>query len=69
LNAYRLECSETGERGLLNVFYSEPELKQIIAENFGSLSGLQSLHVTADNPQGGVVVRNADLVIWGTRAS
>jgi len=67
-NAYRLACSETGEQGLLNVFYSEAELHQLLVANLGELSGLQSLHVTADNPQSGIVVRNADLVIWGTRA-
>jgi SAM-dependent methyltransferase len=68
-NAFRLECAETGERGLLNVFYTESELADLLRENLGGLLQMQTLHVTADNPQSGVIVRNADIVMWGTRPS
>lgn len=62
---FRLECRETGEYGLLNVFYSADELSALIRTNFGELSHSQRLFVTYDNPQGGIVVRNADVVVWG----
>ena len=65
---FRLECRETGEQGLLNVFYSADELFDIIREHFGELREPQRLFVTYDNPQGGIVIRNADVVIWGRLA-
>lgn len=65
---FRLTCRETGEYGLLNVFYSADELSALIREHFGELSGLQRLYVCCDNPQGGIVVRNSDLVVWGRTA-
>jgi SAM-dependent methyltransferase len=66
--AFRLECRETGEYGLLNVFYSVDELCALIQAHVGELHGAQRLRVTFDNPQGGVVVRNADVIIWGRTA-
>jgi SAM-dependent methyltransferase len=62
---FRLNRQETGECGLLNVFYAVDELSALIREHFGELQGLQRLHVAYDNPQGGIVVRNSDVVIWG----
>jgi SAM-dependent methyltransferase len=66
---FRLECRETGEYGLLNVFYTADELWQLIASHLGELRAAQRLYATFDNPQNGVVVRNADLVIWGRTAT
>jgi SAM-dependent methyltransferase len=66
---YRLDCRETGEHGLLNVFYGVGELFELIREHFGELRESQPLFVTYDNPQGGTVVRNADVVIWGRLAN
>lgn len=66
---YRLDCRETGEYGLLNVFYSAGELIDLIREHFGELREPQRLFVTYDNPQGGIVVRNADVIIWGRLAN
>ncbi|MFZ1906447.1 MAG: class I SAM-dependent methyltransferase [Steroidobacteraceae bacterium] len=63
--AFRLECHETGEYGLLSVFYTADELWDLIVSNLGPLHPVQRLHATFDNPQGGVVVRNADVVFWG----
>jgi SAM-dependent methyltransferase len=63
--AFRLTCAETGEQGLLNVFYSAHELSALIHEHFSQLRSPQQLSVTYDNPQGGLVIRNADVVIWG----
>jgi SAM-dependent methyltransferase len=62
---YRLDCHETGEYGLLNVFYSADELSELVCTHFGELRQAQRLFVTYDNPQNGIVVRNADVVIWG----
>jgi SAM-dependent methyltransferase len=65
---FRLECRETGEYGLLNVFYSADELCALIRENFGELRQMQRLLLTYDNPQGGLVIRNAEVVVWGRLA-
>jgi SAM-dependent methyltransferase len=62
---YRLNCRETGEYGLLNVFYDGDELCELVREHFGELQGMHRLFATCDNPQAGIVVRNADVVIWG----
>lgn len=64
-NGFRLECRETGEYGLLNVFYDADDLSNLVRENFGELQGSQQLFATCDNPQSGIVVRNADVIIWG----
>jgi SAM-dependent methyltransferase len=66
--AFRLDCDETNELGLLNVFYSPEELRDLIREYFGMLREPQVLHITADVPMGKVVVRDADVVIWGKAA-
>jgi SAM-dependent methyltransferase len=62
---FRLDCRETGEYGLLNVFYTADELSGLILEHFGELRRRQLLFLTYDNPQGGIVIRNADVVVWG----
>jgi SAM-dependent methyltransferase len=62
---YRLDCRETGEYGLLNVFYDADELSALVREHFGELRDSHRLFATCDNPQAGIVVRNADVVIWG----
>jgi SAM-dependent methyltransferase len=63
--AFRLQCRETGEYGLLNVFYDADELWSLIETHLAPLSQPQRLRVSYDNPQGGLVIRNADIVIWG----
>ncbi len=66
-NGYQLTCSETGERGLLNVFYSADELSDLLATHGNRLDGIQRLSVRYDNPQGGMIIGNSDVVIWGRR--
>ena len=66
---FRLECRETGEYGLLNVFYGVDELTELIQAHFGNLEQRQQLRSTFDNPQNGVVVRNEEVVIWGRTAA
>jgi SAM-dependent methyltransferase len=66
---FRLQCHETGEYGLLNVFYGAEELWELIVSRVGELRPAQRLCATFDNPQNGVVVRNADIIIWGRTAA
>jgi len=63
--AFRLQCRETGEYGLLNVFYTADELWQLLVVHLGELRPVQRLRAMFDNPQNGVVVHNADIVFWG----
>jgi len=67
--AFRIDYHETGEFGLLNVFYGADELAELIRRHVGELRAAQRLTATFDNPQGGIVVRNADVVIWGRTAA
>jgi SAM-dependent methyltransferase len=69
LSGFRLECRETGEFGLLNVFYAADEVSELIRTHFGELQQTQRLSVIYDNPEGGIVVRNAEVVIWGRAAA
>jgi SAM-dependent methyltransferase len=62
---FRLDCHVTGEYGLLNVFYSADELTELVRTHVSELHNAQRLFVTYDNPQNGIIVRNADVVIWG----
>lgn len=64
----RLECRETGEYGLLNVFYSSEELLELISLNFGTLEHLHQLYVKYDNLQSEIVGRNSDVIILGRRS-
>jgi SAM-dependent methyltransferase len=62
---FRLNCHTTGEYGLLNVFYSADELTELVRTHVSELHHAQRLFVTYDVPQNGIIVRNADVVIWG----
>ncbi len=66
-NGFVLECTETGEKGLLNVFYEEDELIEMIEATIGELHDRRILKVHYENPEGGVVIGNDDVVIWGRR--
>jgi len=67
--AFRLDYRETGEYGTLNVFYPADELRALIATHFGELHAAQQLRASFDNPQGGIVVHNADVIVWGRSAA
>lgn len=66
-NGFILECTETGEKGLLNVFYRADELTDMLAASMGDLHNRQLLKVRYENPQCGIVVTNDEIVIWGRR--
>jgi SAM-dependent methyltransferase len=65
-NGFRLTTEVTGERGVLNVFYHEYELVDMLREHFGAEPAqLKILHVDYQNVQNDVVVSNSDVIIWG----
>lgn len=66
-NGFVLECKETGEEGLLNVFYSTDELVHLCDAIIGELHDRQILKVHYENPQSGLIIGNDDVVIWGRR--
>ena len=67
-DGFVLECSETGELGLLNVFYDVDELLATVEAALGPLRHRQVLRTRYDNAQSGVVISNDDVVIWGRRS-
>lgn len=66
-NGFVLECMETGEKGLLNVFYGVDELANELAASIGQLHDRHVLKVHYENMQGGIIIGNDDVVIWGRR--
>jgi SAM-dependent methyltransferase len=64
-NAFRLDCAETGEKGMLNVFYTSDELAGMLHKDFADLQRPVRLTVRYENQQGGQVIGNSDVVIWG----
>ena len=66
-NGFVLECTETGEAGLLNVFYSATEMLGLVAAHVGTLQRSQVLKVHYENVQNGMTVVNDEIVVWGRR--
>jgi SAM-dependent methyltransferase len=66
-NGFVLECSETGEKGLLNVFYGVDELANECTASIGELHDRYILRVHYENAQRGLIIGNDDVVIWGRR--
>jgi len=65
-NGYLLTDAATGEAGLLNVFYDEWELLDMLRQYLNlDTTTAECLSLAYQNPQNGVRVNNADLVIWG----
>lgn len=65
-NGFRLTETETGEVGLLNVFYDEWEIVDMLRETLElPLDTAEVLHVQFQNPQQGARVTNSDIVVWG----
>jgi SAM-dependent methyltransferase len=65
-NGFRLTIEETGEKGLLNVFYHEYELVGMLREHLSiEAATMQILYDDFQNIQNGVVVSNSDISIWG----
>lgn len=65
-NGFVLNTPETGEAGLLNVFYSEHEVVTLLQEALGIAPGkLNILHSEFDNIQNErLVPHNSDLIFW-----
>ena len=65
-NGFRLADNITGEQGVLNVFYHEYELVDMLRDHLGADGGsLRVLHVEYENVQNDVIVSNSDVVVWG----
>ena len=65
-NGFRLTTEVTGERGVLNVFYNEYELVDMLRDHLGAEADqMRILQVDYQNVQNDVVVSNADVIIWG----
>ena len=67
-HGFTLDTPETGEAGLLNVFYTEYEIITLLTNALGANpQTLTILHCCFDNIQSGqLVTHNSDLVVWGT---
>jgi hypothetical protein len=65
-NAFVLDTEETGEKGLVNVFYSEHELVDMLRRCLAiDVSTLEVFHLDFENLQQGKVISNSDVVMWG----
>jgi SAM-dependent methyltransferase len=65
-NGFRLTETETGEEGLLNVFYDEWELVDMLREHLDlDMQLAEVLNVEFQNPQQGVRIQNSDIIVWG----
>lgn len=47
------------------IFYESDELEALSTTHLDKLHDFQRLHVNYDNTQNGVVVKNANVVLWG----
>jgi len=66
-NGFLLNYEDTGEDGLLNVFYETEELMQLCDEHLCQLKNRRVLQVNFQNIQNGKIVTNDDIVIWGRK--
>jgi SAM-dependent methyltransferase len=64
-NGFRLTTTETGEEGLLNVFYTEHEICELLHLYLGATE-FHTFHIQfeSDRPGGGVIL-NSDVLISG----
>jgi hypothetical protein len=65
-HGFRLTIDISGERGLINVFYQDHELVDMLRVHLGAdPAHMKILHVDYENVQNDVVVANSDVVLWG----
>lgn len=65
-NGYRLAETVTGEAGMLNVFYDEWELVEMLKTSLAlDMHTAEILALNYQNPQQGARVTNSDIIIWG----
>jgi SAM-dependent methyltransferase len=65
-NGFRLTTEVTGEHGVINVFYNEYELIDMLREHLrADPAHMKVLHVDYQNVQNAIIVSNSDVVIWG----
>ncbi|MBI4965621.1 MAG: class I SAM-dependent methyltransferase [Desulfomonile tiedjei] len=67
-NAFLLNTEETGEKGLVNVFYHDHELVEMLQRRLAlDVTTAGILHVDYQNLQQGMLISNSDVVIWGRK--
>jgi len=67
-NTFLLNTEETGEKDLINVFYSEYELVEMLQRCLAiDLATVEILHVDYQNLQQDMLISNSDVVIWGRK--
>lgn len=65
-NSYRLAIKETGECGLINTFFHEHEISELLHANLGiEAQTMQVMHDDYQNIQCDQMVSNRDIIIWG----
>jgi SAM-dependent methyltransferase len=65
-NGFRLTTEVTGEKGVLNVFYHEYELVDMLRDHLGvNPARMRVMRVDYQNVQNDIIVSNADVVMWG----
>lgn len=64
-DAFILDTTETGENGLLNVFYEETQMAADFIDVLGvDPDSIVTLYVDHQNLQQGQVISNSDLIMW-----
>jgi len=67
-SSWKLDIGYTGEGGLLNVFWTEHELIDLLGETLGMpADALTILKMTYENRQDSLTIRNSDIVLWGRK--
>jgi len=67
-NSFLLNTEETGEKGLVNVFYHDHELVDMFKRCLAvDVTTVEILHVDYQNLQQGMLISNSDVVIWGRK--
>jgi SAM-dependent methyltransferase len=65
-NAWRLTASETGEQGCIMTLYEQTEMIEQLVDGLGvGRESLRMFQLDYENLQGGRVIANSDLVMWG----
>lgn len=67
-DSWYLNIDYTGEKGLLNAFWSEYELIGLLNKTLGvPIDSMIKLKMSYENCQNGINVRNSDIVLWGRK--
>jgi SAM-dependent methyltransferase len=65
-NGFIIDRHETGEYGLLNIFYNPNEMKNLVSQYIGKLNNIVILNTTYENIENGELINNHDFILYGT---